>query len=109
MTLIVSPGWLISGYGNKRVSISPYKKHILYYVTGGSWEQCAASVMSLFCSARWHDVVDGTVEVYGNRGINNAGGPLVVPLIHVFLSEWQGRNDKVISSATRKNGDMRLH
>ena len=47
-------------------------------------------------------MVDGTIEVYGNRGINNAGGPLVVRSIHVFLSEWQGRNDKVISSATCK-------
>ncbi len=30
-------------------------------------------------------MVDGTVEVYGNRGINNAGGPLVVRSIHVFF------------------------
>ena len=26
-----------------------------------------------------------------------------------FLSEWQGRNDEVISSATHKKGDMRFH
>ena len=40
-------------------------------------------------------MVDGTVGVYGNRGINNAGGPLVVRSIHVFLSEWQGRNNEL--------------
>ena len=66
------------------------QKHILYYVTGGSWGQCAASVMLLFCSARWHDMVDETIGNYGNRGINTAEEPLVLHLIHVtnsFLSE----------------------
>ena len=84
MALIVSPLRLVSGCGNKMVSISPHKKHILYYVTGGSWDQCAASVMWLFCSARWHDVVDGTIGKYRNRGINIVEKPLVVCSIHVF-------------------------
>ncbi len=42
--------------------------------------------------------------------MGNAGGPLGLHLIHVFLSEWQGRNDEVIFSATReKKGDIRFH
>ena len=40
-------------------------------------------------------MIDGTVENYENRGINNMQEPLVV-------REWQGRNDEVISSATHE-------
>ncbi len=89
MALIILPGKLVSGYGSKRVSISPHKNHILYYVTGGSLGQCAASVISLFCSARWHDVVEGTIENYRNKGINTTDEPLVVRSIRVTHSFYE--------------------